>query len=157
MASWTDPVALDLPTALHRISTCLLVGALAWACLVAALASCPRTARWARAITPRALRIALFTAMSGSLAISPARAAGDLDGLPLPTRASTVEPAADRHVVVPGESLWAISAASLPPDASAAAIADESAAWYRHNRLVIGPDADLIRPGQVLLLPEGRR
>lgn len=63
-------------------------------------------------------------------------------------------PAAPRTVVVrPGDCLWGIAAAHLPAGASDAEIA---AAWprlYAANRDVIGPDPDLIHPGQVLLIP----
>jgi hypothetical protein len=149
-----------LPTALSRGALYLLSGALAWAALVAALASWQPTARWARALTPGALRAVVFTAVSGGLAISPAQAASDLDGLPLPSRGPTVEQpgvgdrAADSHVVAPGESLWTISAATVPPGATPSAIARASAAWYLRNRDVIGPNANLIHPGQVLVPPE---
>lgn len=114
-------------------------------------------------MTPRALRVLLFTTVSGTLAISPARAAGDLDGLPLPSRGPTLQPtaaatsSADRHVVTRGESLWTISAQALPPGAPPSAIADQSAAWYERNEDVIGQDADVIHPGQVLVAPEGIR
>jgi hypothetical protein len=150
--------SIYIPAALHRLATCLLVGALAWAGLIATLASWRPTQRWARAMTPRALRVALLTAVSGTLAISPARAAGDLDGLPLPSRGPTVQPTgntvpADRHVVTVGESLWSISTQALPPDATPAAIAAESSAWYERNQPVIGPDANVIHPGQVLIAP----
>ena len=83
--------SLDLSTAVNRLAALLLLAALAWAGVVAAMASWAPTARWARVITPRALRLALFTAVSSTLAISPARA-GDLDGLPLPTRGATTQP-----------------------------------------------------------------
>jgi nucleoid-associated protein YgaU len=151
---------LDLPTALHRLAACLLGIALAWGGLAAALASWGPTAKWARAMTPRALRVALFTAVWSTLAISPARAASDLDGLPLPSRGTTVQPTgstADRHVVASGESLWAISDQTLATDAAPSAIAQASAAWYRRNREVIGPNPNLIHPGQVLVSPDGLR
>ncbi|MFL6090070.1 MAG: hypothetical protein ACJ71Z_08020 [Aeromicrobium sp.] len=141
---------IDLPTALARLATALLGVALAWAALVAALASWRPTAHWARAITPRALRAAALTALSGTLAISPARAAGDLDGLPLPQRGATTTGA---HVVAPGESLWAIAANRLGPDATAGAVAGSSRAWYLRNRDTIGPDPDVIRAGQMLEAP----
>jgi len=151
---------LDLPMALHRLAACLLCVALAWSGLVAALASWQPTARWARALTPRVLHAALFTAVSGGLAISPAHAAGDLDGLPLPSRGVTAVPTAAEtgaHVVAAGDCLWSIAKDALPPDAGTEATARESAAWYRRNRAVIGDDPDLILPGQVLAAPESVR
>ncbi|SEO71471.1 LysM peptidoglycan-binding domain-containing protein [Trujillonella endophytica] len=61
------------------------------------------------------------------------------------------------HVVVRGDCLWEIAAADLrartgthpaPPDVSRAV-----AAWWTANRDVIGPDPDLLLPGQVLRAP----
>lgn len=57
------------------------------------------------------------------------------------------------RVVRPGDSLWSITAAALGPAASHAEVA---AAWprlYAANRAVVGPDPDLIHPGQRLALP----
>ncbi|MDU0349825.1 LysM peptidoglycan-binding domain-containing protein [Actinomyces sp. MRS3W] len=67
----------------------------------------------------------------------------------------TAEPAdaATSHRVKAGESLWAITAKLLGPDASPADIA---AAWpqlYRANTETIGTDPGLIRPGAVLTIP----
>jgi hypothetical protein len=78
-----------------------------------------------------------------------------VQGLPLPDRATTGAlpggarmsrqgrpPAAPVVVVRAGDTLWDL--------------ADESPAWHRIyalNRDVIGPDPDLIRPGQQLRLP----
>lgn len=61
------------------------------------------------------------------------------------------------HVVVRGDCLWRIAEAHLtvqdgaPP--SAAAIAAATHAWWHANAAVIGPDPDLIRPGQLLHPP----
>ncbi|MBU2697733.1 hypothetical protein CCO04_21820 [Pimelobacter sp. 30-1] len=64
-------------------------------------------------------------------------------------------PARSRIVQVrPGDTLWAIAARALGPEASAA---DVTAYWRRihaRNAPVIGPDPDRIRPGPVLHLPE---
>lgn len=159
----------DLPTALFHLTAALLAAALAWAVLVTLLATWKPTAHLARALTPRVIRAAVFTTVSGTLALSPAHAADGLDGLPMPTRGVTVhEPAVrpvsatispDDHVVGPGDSLWAIAASSLPPDTPAAGIAQASDDWYSANRAVIGDDPDLIQPGQVLTAPgaEGSR
>lgn len=53
-----------------------------------------------------------------------------------------------------GDSLWAIATDQLPPGASASSIAITVEHWYAANRNVIGPDPDLIRPGQQLTPPE---
>jgi hypothetical protein len=89
----------------------------------------------------------------------PTRAA--LTGLPLPERplgglraphAPLTPPVT--VVVAPGDSLWAIAASRLGPAAT-----DADTAAYCHrvhdlNRPTIGPDPDLIRPGQRLVLPD---
>ena len=61
------------------------------------------------------------------------------------------------RVVVRGDCLWHIAAESLvgqlgrpPDDAEVAAAVD---AWWRPNAEVIGPDPDLLLPGQVLRAP----
>jgi hypothetical protein len=82
-----------------------------------------------------------------------------LSGLPLPERAvaprRTPHRVSDGDVVVirPGDSLWTIACRDLAPGASAAAVTERWHAIYAANRAVIGPDPDLIRPGQRLLLP----
>jgi hypothetical protein len=68
------------------------------------------------------------------------------------------EQAEGAHVVVRGDCLWTIAAARLsadgappPPDA---AVAGAVQAWWSANAGVIGPDPDLIFPGQVLQPPD---
>lgn len=59
-----------------------------------------------------------------------------------------------RHVtVVRGDSLWAIAARQLGPQATRQQVAHEWPRWYAANRKVIGPDPNLIRVGQVLTAP----
>lgn len=82
-----------------------------------------------------------------------------LDGLVLPDRPTGAwrNPYAPRAVVVqPGDTLWAISARSLPPGAGAAAIAASCARWYDANAAAIGPDPDLLLPGTRLQAPHQR-
>jgi hypothetical protein len=62
-------------------------------------------------------------------------------------------PALPTVTVHPGDSLWSITADSLGPDASAAAIAVEWPYWYRANRKVIGSDPGLLQPGDKLSPP----
>jgi nucleoid-associated protein YgaU len=67
------------------------------------------------------------------------------------------------RVVKPGESLWEIAAAELGATAGDRAAGDGAAGdgavakrwpqWYAANRAVIGPDPDLILPGQALRIP----
>lgn len=78
-----------------------------------------------------------------------------LAGLPLPDRATAPIPGhvaahASPVVVRAGDTLWAIAARTLGPEASDAEI---DACWrrlYHRNRAEIGPDPDLIRPAQRL-------
>lgn len=97
-----------------------------------------------------------------------------VQGLPLPDRATAAmhvarllaeragrgnrpahpTPAPPRSVVVaPGDTLWALAAATLPPQASDADIATRVRELHRTNRAIIGADPDLILPGHVLRLP----
>jgi nucleoid-associated protein YgaU len=63
-----------------------------------------------------------------------------------PTAATTVS-------VRAGDTLWEIAAAHLPAGSDDAAVAAAWPRWYEANRDVIGPDPDLIHPGQVLTAP----
>jgi nucleoid-associated protein YgaU len=56
-------------------------------------------------------------------------------------------------VVKTGDSLWSIAAAELGPNATAEAIAGRWPQWYEANRQLIGPNPNLIIPGQVLNPP----
>lgn len=60
-------------------------------------------------------------------------------------------------VVHRGDSLWSIAARHLGREPSDAEIAREWPRWFAVNRSVIGPDPDLLLPGQVLIAPEGSR
>jgi nucleoid-associated protein YgaU len=73
-----------------------------------------------------------------------------------PGPAPAAPPPGDR-VVVRGDCLWHIAAGSLlaqlgrlPDDAEVATAVD---AWWHANAAVIGPDPDLLLPGQVLRAP----
>ncbi len=64
-------------------------------------------------------------------------------------------PDAPAEVVVRrGDSLWSVAARHLGEEATDAEVAAEWPRWYTANRTVIGPDPDLILPGQVLRAPE---
>jgi nucleoid-associated protein YgaU len=67
-------------------------------------------------------------------------------------------PTADTHVVVRGDCLWHIAGDRLlaehgrtPTDGEVAAA---TRAWWQANAEVIGPDPDLLLPGQVLSPPD---
>ena len=117
----------------------------------------------ARRLLLAACGVALAGGMAGPAVATPgelhqdrtgAAGAALVQGLPLPDRATGALPGgartshlgrvpASRVVVVrPGDTLWDL--------------ADQTPAWHRLytlNRDVIGPDPDLIRPGQRLRLP----
>ncbi|WP_298747781.1 LysM peptidoglycan-binding domain-containing protein [uncultured Serinicoccus sp.] len=58
------------------------------------------------------------------------------------------------HVVVRrGDTLWDLAARHLGPGATSADIAQEWPRWYAANLATIGPDPDLILPGQELTVP----
>ena len=82
-----------------------------------------------------------------------------LTGLPLPDRAVAGAPSRPRTVrdrtvrVRPGESLWSLAARDLPADSPDAVVAARWHAIYAANRSLIGPDPDVIVPGQRLRLP----
>jgi LysM repeat protein len=71
-----------------------------------------------------------------------------------PTTLTTFEHDTEGTVVVAvGDSLWAVAARQLGPGATDAQIAAEWPRWYRANEATIGPDPDVLRPGQVLRAP----
>ena len=57
------------------------------------------------------------------------------------------------HVVKQDDSLWSVAAAELGPKATDETIAARWPQWYAANRQLIGPDPNLIHPGQVLNPP----
>jgi hypothetical protein len=85
-------------------------------------------------------------------------APGTPTGWPDLDRASTPPPAPPTAAAVTvrsGDTLWGIAGRALGPGAPAAAVADSWPRWYEANRTVVGPDPDLILPGQVLRPPAG--
>jgi LysM domain len=128
----------------------------------------------------RMVLVACGVALVGGLG-APAHAgdgsgASRIEGLPLPDRATTAThvsrvfaraashqsslhragaPAAHPEVVVvrPGDTLWDLARAGLPPDTDDATVAARVGEIHRANRAVIGADPDLIRPDQRLRMP----
>ncbi|MDO9456130.1 LysM peptidoglycan-binding domain-containing protein [Nocardioides sp.] len=158
-----------------------LAGCSAWAWLVCTVVVAQAVARPGRAprhtagVPAWASRTVLAACGVAVLAAVPAQASYDvphtdeadrattLDGLPFPdravgpahaARAPAEQPPAETVVVRPGDSLWRIAAARLPPGASAAEVAAATAALHDLNRTVVGPDPDLIHPGLRLRAPE---
>lgn len=152
---------------LERAATWVLVATLAWGLLLVVAATVERLSHgrlpvldWVRC--PPALRPLLLGA--AGLAVSlPGGAAHAADPLPVPTRpAGTSAPAPQAApaprptavVVAPGDSLWSLAQRRLGPaaaDARVAALVDRT---HRLNRAVVGPDPDLIHPGERLRFPD---
>ena len=68
------------------------------------------------------------------------------------TTPSSSEQAAT-YLVKPGDSLWSIAEAHLPAAADAQVV-QAWPRWYAANRSTVGPDPHLIRPGQLLHIPD---
>ena len=80
--------------------------------------------------------------------------APDLDWPATSPSARHARPPAGRVVVHAGDTLWDITEEHLP-GASEAQVAAAWPAWWAANRDVIGPDPDLLHPGQQLQPPAG--
>lgn len=82
---------------------------------------------------------------------TPTQPDGPPDWPPAPPRAGS-------HVVVPGDCLWHIAGDRLAAlhgrPATDGDVATATEAWWRANADVIGPDPDLLLPGQVLFPPD---
>jgi nucleoid-associated protein YgaU len=63
-------------------------------------------------------------------------------------------PRTSEVVVHRGDTLWDIARRHLGPGASDAEVAAAWPRWYATNQHVIGPDPDVLLPGQVLRAPE---
>lgn len=59
-------------------------------------------------------------------------------------------------LVRPGDCLWTITTRALGPGATTARVAATWPGWWRSNRAVIGPDPDVVLPGQRLRPPVPR-
>ncbi|RZU32993.1 LysM peptidoglycan-binding domain-containing protein [Blastococcus saxobsidens] len=86
----------------------------------------------------------------------------DVPDWPVPASPAAVPdwpPAAQagEHVVVRGDCLWSIAerrlAAGTGQEPTSAEVADAVQAWWQANADVIGPDPDLLLPGQILRPP----
>lgn len=78
---------------------------------------------------------------------------GQLNGSLLIPRAPRPAQTAETVTVAAGDTLWALAAAQLGPSAAEAEISRHWPRWYHLNRSVIGPDPNVIIPGQVLAVP----
>ena len=111
---------------------------------------------WARRLLLAACGVGVLAAATPATATpsDPPLPPAALAGLPLPDRPvdGPARPPPTVHVR-PGDTLWAIARRTLGPGASAA---DVTSYWRRihaRNADLIGPDPDLIHPGQTLRLP----
>lgn len=66
---------------------------------------------------------------------------------------SIMTPATAEIIVRPGDSLWAIAARHLGPQATDVQIAEAWPHWHAANRDLIGDNPDLLQPGQALRPP----
>jgi len=154
----------------------LLTAAAAWThwCLALALTAAGVTRRL---LVPTAWRTAAVAALglavtAGPTATAtadpagappPAPAPARLDGLPLPDRpvgrpptstAPAPAPAPADVTVRSGDTLWSLAAAALPTNATDSEVDRTWRAWYAANRRAVGPDPDLLLPGQRLVAPD---
>lgn len=156
-----------------------------WLATLVVTADAARGQQWTRRGVPPAWRRLVLTACGVGLAAglgAPAHAgdgsgASRVEGLPFPDRATTTthvsqvfaraasrqaEARSSRHaqaivVVQPGDTLWDLARAELPPEADDATVAARVLQIHRANRGVIGANPDLIRPRQRLRMPTTTR
>ena len=150
---------VDFPAAVLALVSLVTAAIALWAVVVVALASIPACRGLAVALTPRILRGVLSVGVSSALAV-PAAHAEDrgVDGLRLPDRPTVAAPAEPTAEVVvrAGDTLWAIAQADLGRSADDASTVRAVERWHAANTHVIGPDPDLIHPGQRLTPPKDR-
>ena len=172
-ASLRHPAGSEYDALLLALAAWVLVGCAAWTVLIGiatvvettsagrlpatAWVGCPRSLR---RILLAGLGVALVGAgpLQSSATASteaplpvPARPVGELKG---GTQAADDRPTPRAGLVVrPGDSLWGIAEQRLHSSASADEVAKLVHRLHQRNRAVIGPDPDLIRPGQRLALP----
>ena len=126
---------------------------------IAAAVPMVATASALMALPAAAADLSTTTAGAPDWPVTPAgrSAAGAPDWPGPPVADRSVGPADGAHVVVRGECLWHIARAALleqrdtaPTDGD---VATAVHAWWAANAAVIGPDSDLLLPGQVLRPP----
>jgi len=153
---------------LLAVAAWVLLGCAAWglAIVVAAVVEATSSGRF-RATAwvgcPPALRRLLLAglgvALVGAGPVTSHASAAEQPQLPVPARpVGTVQadPQAEpqAHVVVNlGDTLWQLAEKRLRPSGSPGEVAAFVEDIHRHNRKVIGPNPDLIRPGQRLAVP----
>jgi hypothetical protein len=146
----------------------VLLGCGAWALAIVVAAIVETTSSGRLRATawvgcPPSLRHLLLTglgvALVGAGPVHASASAVDQPPLPVPARpVGTAQSGGQVHpqthlVVHPGDTLWHLAATRLRTSASPRDVATLVENLHRHNRKVIGPDPDLIRPGQHLAVP----
>lgn len=153
----------------------VLLGCAGWAVLICAAAALEtvtggrlRATTWVNC--PPSLRPVLLAAFGVALVGTPCAAtttpttSRHTDGrraavatqqrLPVPARQLGVAHGGSTRVRVrPGDTLWRLAEVRLGSSTPAAVIAELVRDVHRRNRELIGPDPDLIRPGQRLVFP----
>jgi nucleoid-associated protein YgaU len=152
----------DFPAAVLALVTLVTLGLAAWALLVVVLASVPSLRGFAVALTPRILRGVVLAGVAGALTVPVAHAEDrGVDGLRLPDRplvaASELQRVQHTVLVRRGDTLWSIAQAHFGSHAELATTARAVEQWHDTNHDVIGPDPDLIHPGQRLDPPSKDR
>ncbi|MEO7350557.1 MAG: LysM domain-containing protein [Marmoricola sp.] len=167
------PVFNDLLTGM---ASWLLAGCVVWATLIggaalleAATGGRLRAMSWVGC--PPSVRRALLAGLGVALVTTPAQVTtatasaapvgsaarsqrfSPEHSLPVPARPLGSALSGQRIVVRPGDSLWHLASSRLPPSAALAEVCDLVERLHRRNREVIGPDPNLIRPGQRLSTP----
>ncbi|HET6908656.1 MAG TPA: LysM domain-containing protein [Mycobacteriales bacterium] len=175
LITWCRPDTVSVqpgdPTSGVVVACCWLawlgVAYLSLATVAAALAYAPgelgRLGTTLAPLTPPALRrvVGAVVAVMAATGVLAGPAAADTPGpgpaVPAPTSVypsldwpGLAQPPTGAIVVHDGDSLWAISARLLRPDATTRQVAALWPRLYAANRAVIGPDPDLIHPGQRL-------
>ncbi len=143
----------------------LLVASLGWLVLLGAAALIETiTAGRLRAMSwvgcPPVLRQALLAGLGavlanapGSMAATPSREPAGPAGLLATPARPLGPPPTSRLLVRPGDTLWQLSAERMSARASAAEVCLAVQRLHHRNRGVIGPDPDLLLPGQRLVVP----
>lgn len=156
---WIDELSRSGPADLTAIvvyaSGIAAAALLSWATLLSLVAAVDMNV--ARRLGPAWL--VTLAVGAGAVGVPAAASEHPLDGLSPPDRpvsqpADPSTSSAREHIVVDGDSLWSIVAASGPADADATEIAHGVHAWHQHNRAVIGPDPDVLLPGRRLTEPQ---
>lgn len=172
-ASARSVTSPDITAALEGVVLLALAALSLWLLVASALVTMAlRTgagARLARRLAPAWLA-ATLSAGALMLGSSAQATPADLDGLPLPDRApaaaltgppASASPApgpltpsaAGTVVVQAGDCLWNLAQQHAGPTATDRDIARLTATWHAANRATIGPDPDVLHPGQVLTVP----